>query len=51
MNKKLFALIKVAYATILRPLVADKVKQSSTQVDDVILKMLDSLFDYNGVGN
>ena len=46
MGKRLFAIIKLAYATILRPLVAEKVSQSHTQVDDVILKLLDSLFEY-----
>ena len=50
MGKKLFGIIKVVYATILRPLVVDKVKASPTQIDDTILKMLDSLFDCNGDG-
>jgi hypothetical protein len=48
--KKLFAVLKVAYAAILRPLVAEKIKNSPTQIDDTILRMLDGLFDYDGTG-
>ena len=46
MNTSIFKLIKLAYATILRPLVAEKIKESSTQVDDFVLSVLDKLFDY-----
>jgi hypothetical protein len=48
MNTSIWKLIKVAFATILRPLVVDKIKESTTQVDDFILGVLDKLFDYDG---
>lgn len=48
MNTNIFKLIKLAYSTILRPLVVDKIKESSSQVDDFILAVLDKLFDYDG---
>lgn len=44
--RRWFGLLGVAYATILRPLVAEKVKDSSSEIDDFILEMLDKLFDY-----
>jgi len=50
MNTSLFKLIKLAYSTILRPLVVDKIKESKTQVDDFILGVLDKLFDYQDEG-
>jgi len=48
MNTNIFKLIKLAYSSILRPLVVDKIKESSSQVDDFILSVLDKLFDYDG---
>jgi len=48
MNTGLFKLIKMAYAILLRPLVVEKIKQSSTQIDDVVLAILDKLFDHDG---
>jgi hypothetical protein len=48
MDKPLFKLIKIAYATILRPLVAEKVMTSPNQFDDFLLDVLDKLFDYDG---
>ena len=46
MNGKLFLLIKMAYASILRPLVAEKIETSPNQIDDVVLGILDKIFDY-----
>jgi hypothetical protein len=46
MNTPLFKLIKLAYATILRPLVVEKVQQSPSQIDDFVLEILDKIFDY-----
>jgi len=46
MNTSLFKLIKMAYSTILRPLVVDKIKASPTQIDDFVLSVLDKLFDF-----
>jgi len=48
MNTPIFRLIKIAYATILRPLVVEKIKSSPTQIDDFVLSVLDKIFDYDG---
>ena len=48
MNTALFKLIKLAYSTILRPLVVDKIKESPSQIDDLVLEILDKIFDYDG---
>ena len=48
MNTPIFKLIKIAYATILRPLVVEKIKTSPTQIDDFVLSVLDKIFDYDG---
>ena len=47
MKTPLFTLIKMAYASLLRPLVAEKVADSASQIDDFILGILDKLFDYS----
>ena len=46
MNSPIWKLIKLAYASILRPLVIEKVQSSEVQWDDFVLQMLDKLFDY-----
>jgi len=48
MNTPIFKLIKLAYVSILRPLVKEKVESSDTQFDDFLLAVLDKIFDYNG---
>jgi hypothetical protein len=48
MNSKVWLLIKMAYTSILRPLVVEKVEQSDSQIDDFVLKILDKIFDYDG---
>lgn len=48
MNTPLFKLIRIAYATILRPLVVEKIQASPTQIDDFVLSVLDKIFDYDG---
>lgn len=48
MDKPIFKLIRIAYATILRPLVVEKVQTSPTQIDDFVLSVLDKIFDYDG---
>ena len=45
MSKSLFLLIRLAYKSILRPLVVDKIKASPTQIDDFCLGVLDKLFN------
>ena len=50
MNTSLFKLIKMAYAVVLRPLVAEKIAQSPATIDDFVLSVLDKLFDYDGTG-
>ena len=45
MSKSLFLLIKLAYKTILRPLVVEKITASPTQIDDFCLSVLDKLFN------
>lgn len=47
MKTPLFILIKLAYKSILRPLVAEKVADTETKFDDFLLKVLDKLFDYD----
>lgn len=44
--KKWYGLLKVAYATILRPLVSEKVADTESEIDDFVLNLLDKLFDY-----
>lgn len=44
--KKWFGILKAVYATILRPLVVEKVEDSTSEVDDFILNLIDKLFDY-----
>jgi len=48
MKTPFFTLIKLAYQSILRPLVAEKVADSKSQIDDFLLGILDKLFDYDG---
>ena len=47
MDTPIFKLIKIAYATILRPLVVEKVQSSTTQFDDLLLAILDKIFDHD----
>ena len=47
MNSPLFKLIKMTYASFLRPLVLDKIKASPNQVDDTVLSIMDKIFDYS----
>jgi hypothetical protein len=46
MDSPIFKLIKAAYSTLLRPLVAEKVADSTSKIDDFVLSLLDKLFDY-----
>lgn len=46
MKPKFWILIKLIYATVLRPIVAEKVETSPTEVDDFVLDILDKIFDY-----
>jgi len=46
MGKKIFQIFKSVYATIIRPLVAEKVADSESEIDDFVLSVLDKLFDY-----
>jgi len=51
MKPKFWILIKMIYATILRPIVAEKVQTSPTEIDDFVLSLLDKIFDYDGNSN
>ena len=46
--KALYALIKLAYATILRKLVLKAIDDPNSEVDDIVMGVLDRLFDYDG---
>jgi len=46
--KAIYALVKLAYATILRKLVLKAIDDPDSEVDDVVMGVLDRLFDYNG---
>ncbi len=46
--KAIFALIKLAYATILRKLVLKAIDDDESEVDEIVMGILDRLFDYNG---
>ena len=46
--KAIYALVKLAYATILRKLVLKAIDDPDSEVDDVVMGILDRLFDYNG---
>ncbi len=48
MYKALYVIAKLAYRTLLRGLVAEKVADSASKIDDVILSLFDKLFDYDG---
>ena len=45
MSTSLWALIRMAYKSILRPLVVEKIKSSPSQIDDFVLSVLDKLFN------
>jgi len=45
--RAVWALAKIAYRTILRPLVIEKIDNPNSEIDDVIIKILDSIFDYS----
>ena len=51
MNTPFFKLIRMVYATILRPLVVDKIATSPGQIDDFVLSVLDKIFDHDGTGS
>jgi len=46
MDSNLFQVIKIVYAKLLRPLFVEKIQASPTKVDDMLLAILDKLFDY-----
>lgn len=47
MSKLIWNLVKVAYATILRELVLNAIDNPDSEIDDIAMKILDRLFDYN----
>lgn len=51
METGLFQVIKLVYATLLRPAFAEKIKLTPTHLDDFLLKLLDKIFDYDDNGN
>ena len=46
--KAIYALVKLAYATILRKLVLKAIDDPDSEVDDVVMGILDRLFGYDG---
>lgn len=44
--KLIYKLVCQAYATILRNLVLKAIDDPNSEVDDVVMEMLDKLFDY-----
>jgi hypothetical protein len=45
-NEKWYKMVKAIYISVLRPLVVEKVKNSASNIDDLVLEMLDKIFDY-----
>ena len=43
-----FEIGKLLYKRVLRPLIIDKVKESETTIDDIVLKICDVVFGYVG---
>lgn len=46
--KAIYGIMKLAYATILRKLVVKAIDDPESEVDDIVMSILDRLFDYNG---
>lgn len=46
MNKRIWKLIKIAYALILRPLVVKAIDDPDSDIDDFVMEILDRIFDY-----
>jgi len=48
MSKLIWRLAKMAYATILRDLVLAKINDPDSDIDDIVMSVLDRIFDYDG---
>jgi len=48
MGKAIFAVVKLAYRTILRKYLKKLIDNPDSQVDDIALEVLDRIFEYNG---
>ena len=46
--KAIWALAKMAYKTILRPLVLKAIDDPDSEVDDIVMSILDRIFDCDG---
>ena len=46
--KAIWALSKMAYKTILRPLVLKAIDDPDSEVDDIVMSILDRIFDCDG---
>ena len=45
--KAVLALLKMAYSSILRGLLVNAIEDPEEEWDDLVLKMVDALFDYD----
>ena len=48
MSKTIFAILKMIYKTVLREIIAKAVDNPDSQMDDVLMAVLDRIFYYNG---
>lgn len=48
MTKLIWNLAKMAYGTILRPLVLKAIDDPDSEIDDIVMSILDRIFDYGG---
>jgi len=46
MREGIWAIVKMAYKIILRPLLVKAIDDPDSEVDDFILRLLDNLFEY-----
>lgn len=47
MKKGIWTLAKLAYATVLRPLLKKAIDDPDADWDDAVLKVLDAIFEYS----
>lgn len=45
---KVWIIVRFAYKAILRDLVVKAIDNPNSEVDDLVLKLLDNLFEYDG---
>lgn len=45
--EKYWTVIKMVYSLILRPVLYKAIDDPDSQIDDLVMKLLDNLFEYN----